>query len=74
MEQRYVVILTPSTGHSIRAEKVLYQAGIAGKLIPVPRHISSNCGVCVRIERTDREAALDALVAARVEIGGVHEV
>ena len=74
IDERYAVILTPSTGHAIRAEKILHQAGIASKLIPVPRHISSSCGVCVRIERDDREAALRAMGEARVQIEGVHDL
>jgi hypothetical protein len=57
----YGVILTFSTGHSIRAEKVLTGAGIETKMIPVPRHLSSDCGVAVRIRRDDRESALKTL-------------
>jgi hypothetical protein len=55
-------------------EKVLEKAGIACKLIPIPRQISSDCGVCVRIERADREAALQALEAVGVETEGIHEL
>jgi hypothetical protein len=62
----YGVILTYSTGHSIRAEKVLIEAGIETKMIPVPRHLSSDCGVAVRIRSTDREPALRALEARSV--------
>ena len=71
---RYAVILVYSTSYAIRAEKILHQAGIASKLIPVPRYLSSNCGVCLRIERTDKEAAQKALKAAKVEIEGVHNL
>lgn len=67
-----VVILVYSTSRAIRAERVLVQAGVECKLIPVPRHISSNCGVCVRIRAADQGAALRALEAAGVEIEGVH--
>jgi len=56
------VILTFSTGHSVRAEKVLTGAGIQTKMIPVPRHLSSDCGVAVRIRNEDRESALRILV------------
>jgi hypothetical protein len=70
----HAVILVYSTSHAIRAEKILRQAGIACKLIPVPRHLSSNCGVCVRVERTDAENAQQALEAAGVEIAGIHEI
>jgi hypothetical protein len=61
---QYAVILVYSTSYAIRAEHVLSQAGVSSKLIPVPRHLSSDCGVCVRIERTDQEAAVQALEAA----------
>ena len=71
---QYTLILVYSTSYGLRAEKVLLGVGISCKLIPVPRHLSSDCGVCVRIERADQEAALRALKVARVEIVGVREI
>ena len=70
----YTVVLLYSTSHAIRAEHVLSKAGIRSKMIPIPRHLSSNCGVCVRIERSDREAARQALEAVGVEIDDVHDL
>jgi hypothetical protein len=70
----HTVILVYSTSHALRAEKVLQGMGISCKLIPVPRHLSSDCGVCVRIGQADREAALQALEAAGAEIEGAHDV
>ena len=72
--ERYAVILVHSTSHAIRAEQLLHRAGISCKLIPVPRHLSSNCGVCLRIERTEAGAARQALEKARIEIEGIHDV
>jgi hypothetical protein len=71
---KHAVVLVFSTSYAIRAEKILHQAGIASKLIPVPRHLSSNCGVCLRIERTDKEAARQALEAVKLEIEGIHDL
>lgn len=70
----YTVILVPSTSHAIRAEKILREAGVECKLIPVPRHLSSDCGVCVRIPRLAREAACAALDHARLDIEGIHDL
>jgi len=70
----YTVILVYSTSHAIRAEKILGRAGIQSKMIPVPRHLSSDCGVCVRIARSDREVGQQALQQAGVELEGVHDV
>ena len=74
IRDRYAVILVHSTSYAIRAEKILHQAGIESKLIPVPRHLSSNCGVCLRIERTDAEPARQSLEDANVEIDGIHHL
>ena len=71
---RYAVILVYGTSHAIRAEQVLHLAGIPSKLIPVPRHLSSNCGVSVRIARTDQEPALRALGRTHVQIEGIHDI
>ncbi|MGA9351234.1 MAG: DUF3343 domain-containing protein [Anaerolineae bacterium] len=71
---QYAVVLVYSTSYALRVEKVLAEFGISCKLIPVPRHLSSDCGVCVRIKRADQEAVLQTLEAARVEIEGIHEI
>ena len=74
IESLYGVVLFHSTSHTLRAEKVLQKAGISCKLIPVPRHLSSDCGVCLRIKRADKEVVRRVLEAARLEIEGVHEI
>ena len=66
MSSPYCVILVSSTSYAIRGEQILNRAGVACKLIPVPRHLSSDCGVCLRIAREDRQAALKALETAHV--------
>jgi len=53
----FTYILVPSTSHALRIEKHLAAAGITCKLVPVPRHLSSDCGVCVRLAPPDRRAA-----------------
>lgn len=49
----YSVILVDSTSHALRIEKLLLNQKFVCKLIPVPRHLSSDCGVCVRIKKND---------------------
>ena len=51
----YAAILVDSTGHALRIEKILKQHGVANKLIPTPRQLSSDCGVCVRVQQQDVE-------------------
>lgn len=70
----HAFVLVYSTNHAIRIDKLLARAGIACKLVPVPRHLSSDCGVCVRIGVADVERTLAALEAAQVEYEGVYRV
>ena len=51
----YHVILYKSVSHALMSEKILKNAGIPFKLIPVPKNISSDCGVCIRFLPEDRE-------------------
>ena len=66
------VILFPSIHFALRAEKIIKEKGFSIKLIPVPRHLSSDCGVCLRIRWEDKEKILDILGAAGVKQEGAH--
>ncbi len=67
--REYVALLFESVSHAMMAEKILKAEGVSHKLIPVPRHISSNCGVCLRIEQVDEEK-IRKLLESKVEISG----
>lgn len=71
-QTQYAVILVHSTSHALRAEKLLSAANIPSKLIPVPRHLSSDCGSCLRILGDDTEQATQILAASAIEIAGIH--
>lgn len=62
------VLIFHTSNHAFRAEKLLKQADTACKLVPVPRHLSSECGVCLRLETALVKAALELLQAGRVEV------
>jgi hypothetical protein len=70
-DPEYAVILVYATSHALRAEKLLAKVGIRGKLIPVPRHLSSDCGVCLRIDRSAMEIAEQVLQNAGLDIQGI---
>jgi len=67
-------VLFHTSNHAIRAEKILGQAGIACRLTPVPRHLSSDCGVCIRIAQDDREAARVVLEGAKLEVAAYADL
>ncbi|MBN1888980.1 MAG: DUF3343 domain-containing protein [Thermoflexales bacterium] len=70
----YAVILVHATSHAMRVEKLLQAKNIACKMIPVPRQISSDCGVCIRIARRDVDAARQAILAGAVDIKTIQDI
>ncbi len=74
MTSEYAVVLVQSTSHAMRVEKLLRDAGISSKMIPVPRHISSDCGACVRIRYGDMDAVRRVVEAARVEVESIQAI
>ncbi|MCL6431112.1 MAG: DUF3343 domain-containing protein [Anaerolineae bacterium] len=47
------VVLFDSVQAAIQAEHAARAEGIAAKLIPVPRHLSTDCGMALRIPRSE---------------------
>ncbi len=70
----HAVILFHTSNHAFRAEKVLKNKDINCKLVPVPRHLSSDCGVCARIDASKENDAVQILAEMHVEITGVHAI
>jgi hypothetical protein len=52
---RFAVILVHSTSHAVHVERILKRANVAAKLIPTPRHLSSDCGSAVRVAANDQD-------------------
>ena len=74
MNSQYAVILVDSTSHAMRIEHVLAMIRLETKMIPLPRHLSSDCGVCVRIHREDIPAAEQQLKKNKVVYNQIAEI
>jgi hypothetical protein len=64
MKEDWCVVLFHSTSLALRGEKLCREEKIPVKLIPVPRSLSSDCGVCLRFPCAD-EDRLRAIFTAR---------
>jgi hypothetical protein len=73
-EAGQVVILVYSTSHALYLEGLFSRAGIASRLIPVPRHLSSDCGVSLAVEKANLEDVRSMIAASGIEIQGLHEI
>ncbi|HOS97315.1 MAG TPA: DUF3343 domain-containing protein [Deltaproteobacteria bacterium] len=70
--ERWVLVFE-SVSATLAAEQALKEKGIPYKLVPIPRHISSDCGVCIRVDAHQRALAEEVL-AGRVRVAGVHRL
>jgi hypothetical protein len=51
-----LVVIFQSTHNAIRAERLCLASGIAIQAIPVPRELSSDCGIALEIASGDKES------------------
>jgi len=63
-----------STSSALQAEKLLKREGVATKLIPVPRHLSSDCGISLRFDGLEETRVRVILEKGQVEIQGIYPV
>jgi len=73
-EIEWIIILFATSSHAIRAEKFIKRFDLAAKLVPVPRQLSSDCGLCVRVPQQHR-AQLDTIIEqAQFIYDSIHEI
>ena len=70
----YSVVLFYSTSNALQAEKLFKKTGVAIKLIPVPRQLSSDCGICLRFDRPAEPSVKAILEKKQIEIQGIHPI
>jgi len=59
---QYSIMLFKAVSYVLKAEKILKKEDLPHKLIPIPKHISSDCGICLRFEPTMQNKIEDALL------------
>jgi hypothetical protein len=70
----YSVILFHSTNYAIKASNVLKKNDVIHKMVPVPRHLSSDCGYCVRFNSADNEMIRVLFEKTEVEYDRIEEI
>lgn len=66
----YYIILYYTIHDVLKAEKILKKHTIPHELVPVPRNLSSDCGMCVKLE-DDLEKTLPLL--GKIEMAGCYD-
>jgi hypothetical protein len=73
VQPQYSVILFKAVSYVLKAEKILKKEGLPHKLIPVPKNISSDCGICLRFEPAMHNK-IEAALLNKVEIEEIREL
>jgi len=70
--ERRCIITFSSVHHALKAEKILLQGGTKVTLIPVPREISSDCGIALEVPDGEETRIKGMLEENRVAVEGFH--
>lgn len=67
-----LILIFRGTHQVLSAEKRLKGGGVTLRLIPVPRRLTSDCGLAIRIRLDQRDRAREILSGARLSPVSVH--
>lgn len=74
MKDNYSVVIFYSTSAAIRAESLAQKVNLKVKLIPVPRHLSSDCGICLQFNNEDQQSIKEILVEKKIEYDDIYQI
>jgi len=74
MKDNYSVVIFYSTSAAIRAESLAKKDELIVKLIPVPRNLSSDCGICLRFNNEDKPKIEKILQDGKVEYENIYGI
>jgi hypothetical protein len=69
-----LVVTFHTTAEAMATEKLCRALGLAGRLIPVPRQLSSDCGLAWSAPAELAEAVEAALAERGIETAGLHRL
>jgi hypothetical protein len=69
---KFGVILFDTNSSVMKAEAILVRAKQAIKLIPTPRELSSDCGISIRFDWSQKSQIESLLKQAKVDFSGLH--
>jgi len=72
MSVKRCTVILYSIHNVLKAEKVLKKANVHFDLIPVPRGLSSDCGMAVEFNHADIKMVHDTLVGVDLDIAGIY--
>lgn len=71
--ERCVVTFRTTTG-AMAMERACREAGLPGRLIPVPRAITAGCGMCWAAPTGAREALEELVMKKHLDVDGIYAI
>ncbi|MCG0276779.1 MAG: DUF3343 domain-containing protein [Thermosediminibacteraceae bacterium] len=68
----YFIVTFPSVHYALRFESKMKDSGISFQLVPVPREISSGCGVAAKVKVADRKSLHDIIHNLQIEFDSIY--
>ena len=72
-KERFVVTFATTTG-AMAMERACRDAGLPGRLIPVPQSITAGCGMCWSAPPAAREDLEALVVREKLDVDGLYAV
>ena len=71
MTENEMILLVHTSGHAFSIEKALKKRNIPCRLTPIPRRVSSDCGICVRFDKAELRTVREFVETLPFEIQGI---
>ena len=73
-KQPRFVVTYRTTAEAMAMEKRCREAGVPGRLIPLPRAINAGCGMCWSAPAESREAVEELLMTSGLRVDGLYDM
>jgi hypothetical protein len=57
----YLYMIFRSMTHVLAAERAARKQGISCRMVPIPRNLSTDCGMCVSVKAEEGDAFIEAV-------------
>ncbi|MCD4708781.1 MAG: DUF3343 domain-containing protein [Candidatus Sabulitectum sp.] len=57
----YLYMIFKSMTHVLAAERVARKSGISCRMVPIPRSLSTDCGMCISVKAEDGDSFLSVV-------------
>lgn len=73
-KKRTIVVVFHTTAEAMALERLCKSKGLPGRLFPVPRALTSDCGIAWGCEPSVKEMLEQAIEESSLDVAGIYEL